>query len=421
MTKHEPRHNKSLLHEFIIWLSFMAAWSESRSFAHTVTTTSTTAFHVSTLARKSDRRVSHTFVIAAAKKTKASVEVLAPAPPVPSDVIRAAVSIDVISTTTTATTKPKRRSRKKESPESETTTDTSIESMPPKRRSKKQVPTDSDATSASTEGLTDDAKPKRRVSRKNISKEPLHWKMETSSVVMKAANALHFDNIVMNGLDGAHSDLKTDINGSQPTIVVPTKHALQYLRFAVGGNPRPLRRHRSSRGFIYNPSAAGQESFRNIVQELIFQNVTLATSHQLKDVLALQQQQPPQQPLFGEQESLIMTMVFRLRRPNQDFVGGRRGPGRLRPTALEQRLPSPRPPDVDNLAKFVLDSLNGLLYADDRQVISLHVTKLLDSDGLCLGSTEVCLQRVKDTSEELDGLLCNSFDLLSNKYLNKIE
>lgn len=32
-------------------------------------------------------------------------------------------------------------------------------------------------------------------------------------------------------------------------------------------------------------------------------------------------------------------------------------------------------PDLDNVAKLVLDSLNGLAYADDSQVIEIHMAK----------------------------------------------
>ena len=37
--------------------------------------------------------------------------------------------------------------------------------------------------------------------------------------------------------------------------------------------------------------------------------------------------------------------------------------------------------DVDNLAKSVLDGLNGIAYDDDRQVYSLHVLKLYAAKG----------------------------------------
>ncbi len=38
--------------------------------------------------------------------------------------------------------------------------------------------------------------------------------------------------------------------------------------------------------------------------------------------------------------------------------------GELRPTTK---------PDVDNTAKGILDALNGIVYADDKQVVELHV------------------------------------------------
>ena len=35
-------------------------------------------------------------------------------------------------------------------------------------------------------------------------------------------------------------------------------------------------------------------------------------------------------------------------------------------------------PDLDNLAKSVLDGLNGVVYKDDSQLVSLHITKVYD-------------------------------------------
>ena len=72
-----------------------------------------------------------------------------------------------------------------------------------------------------------------------------------------------------------------------------------------------------------------------------------------------------------------------MRRPNQDFQGG------CRLNSLKSFLPSVRPvvPDIDNLAKFVLDAMNGVVYHDDRQVCQLRVAKVLDDDGDCGGKT----------------------------------
>ena len=95
-----------------------------------------------------------------------------------------------------------------------------------------------------------------------------------------------------------------------------------------------------------------------------------------------------------------------MRRPANHFVSSRRtGPGARLKSAFSAGLSSAGGggvghirSDVDNLAKFVMDSLNGVVYADDRQVTSLNVVKVLDPDGPCLGATEVeiCVLREED-------------------------
>lgn len=37
-------------------------------------------------------------------------------------------------------------------------------------------------------------------------------------------------------------------------------------------------------------------------------------------------------------------------------------------------------PDLDNVAKIVLDSLNGIAYADDKQIVELRVKKVYGSE-----------------------------------------
>ena len=41
-------------------------------------------------------------------------------------------------------------------------------------------------------------------------------------------------------------------------------------------------------------------------------------------------------------------------------------------------MPTRRRTDVDNLSKGVLDAIKGILFADDAQVVDLHVTKYVD-------------------------------------------
>jgi Holliday junction resolvase RusA-like endonuclease len=170
------------------------------------------------------------------------------------------------------------------------------------------------------------------------------------------------------------------------------------LRFMVRGNPLPLRRHRTSRGFMYNPSATAQASFRDVVKDILFSH--LATDNDEDESVLLF-------PVLPEEHSLAMTIVFYLKRPLKHFVGSKPGPGRMRDSAPHQT--SVTRMDVDNLAKFVLDSLNGLLYEDDRQVVSLHITKLYDNHDECKGSTEICVRRLGE--ESLPKLLENTFEL----------
>jgi hypothetical protein len=74
--------------------------------------------------------------------------------------------------------------------------------------------------------------------------------------------------------------------------------------------------------------------------------------------------------------------------------------GRLK-AAARRLLFVPITPDIDNLAKFVLDSLIGVGYADDAQVVKLEVYKLRDSIGSCNGATIFHLARFNNTGTTL--------------------
>lgn len=41
---------------------------------------------------------------------------------------------------------------------------------------------------------------------------------------------------------------------------------------------------------------------------------------------------------------------------------------------------APKKPDCDNIAKAILDALNGIAYADDAQIAALHVSKFYDDE-----------------------------------------
>jgi hypothetical protein len=235
--------------------------------------------------------------------------------------------------------------------------------------------------------------------------EPMHWTLDADAPLIVRSNSS-----MANAEDGEVS----------------------LVRFIVRGQPRPLVRHRVSTFRMYNPSAAAQASFRKAVRELL-------RSHNVPNGKLLLEDDDDHEvdssnAVMFPTQSLAVSVAFRMRRPLNHFEASKRtthppaespdmassgdngidngrrgaeGRPRLRRSAPSQTFVTRS--DVDNLAKFVLDSLNGLLYEDDRQVCSLHATRMLDNDGLCLGSTEVCVRAVDDAC--LPRILQGSFGL----------
>ncbi len=79
-------------------------------------------------------------------------------------------------------------------------------------------------------------------------------------------------------------------------------------------------------------------------------------------------------PTLPLAEPIAMRMSFRLTRPKAHFLPATKS--RSRP---ELRLDAPHwapsGPDVDKLARAVLDALTGLVYSDDSQVVSIVAAK----------------------------------------------
>ena len=52
---------------------------------------------------------------------------------------------------------------------------------------------------------------------------------------------------------------------------------------------------------------------------------------------------------------------------------------KAREACIRGELHPTKKPDIDNLAKSILDGLNGIIYKDDAQIVSLHVKKVYAS------------------------------------------
>lgn len=54
---------------------------------------------------------------------------------------------------------------------------------------------------------------------------------------------------------------------------------------------------------------------------------------------------------------------------------------------LEGGVPALKKPDIDNIVKIILDALNGVAYADDKDIIEVHARKRYQGPGEEAGVT----------------------------------
>lgn len=60
-------------------------------------------------------------------------------------------------------------------------------------------------------------------------------------------------------------------------------------------------------------------------------------------------------------------------------------------TAADKKKTSPtKKPDIDNICKIVLDGLNGVAYADDKQIVSLSANKYFAIKGVERVEVRMC-------------------------------
>lgn len=119
------------------------------------------------------------------------------------------------------------------------------------------------------------------------------------------------------------------------------------IQFALKGKPKALERARLSGRKLYDPTKKEKESFRKCLRRIMAECNVLEV------------------PVYRKGAKLEVELVFHL-------------PARAGKSA-----------DIDNLAKFVLDACNGLVYYDDIQVYKLTASKVACISGKDIGNTEV--------------------------------
>lgn len=135
----------------------------------------------------------------------------------------------------------------------------------------------------------------------------------------------------------------------------------------VPGNPRALPRPTfmswmkggKMRRSVVNMAKPNQTSFKTLFQEQMLKKYGPMDG----------------QAILG-QNKITMAITFCRRIPNKDFQGGKRNKPLISGSSVQ---PHDKKPDIDNMAKFVLDSLNGVIYKDDEQVVKLVLYKTMDS------------------------------------------
>jgi Holliday junction resolvase RusA-like endonuclease len=127
------------------------------------------------------------------------------------------------------------------------------------------------------------------------------------------------------------------------------------LKFIVLGDPLAKKRHRH---------------FARIVKGKIFQGTY---SEQKGEESGFIDQIIPQLPKdhLPIKGAIYCHLFFGLRRPKSHYGTGRNS-GKLKPSA--PKYPA-KLPDFDNLEKFAVDSINKIVFEDDKQIVSCRTDK----------------------------------------------
>lgn len=124
------------------------------------------------------------------------------------------------------------------------------------------------------------------------------------------------------------------------------------IEIIILGDPKAQKRHRTfQRGKFagrYDPSANEKADFLTAIQN-----------------------NAPEKPLAGP---IFLMLIFYMQRPKGHYGTGK-NVGELKVSAP---LRHTKKPDIDNLAKFVLDAMKGIFWRDDSVISKLNVTKIYD-------------------------------------------
>lgn len=98
-----------------------------------------------------------------------------------------------------------------------------------------------------------------------------------------------------------------------------------------------------------------------------------------------------QDVLFRGPASIKAVIKFFIPRPNCQFRGPRSMLNLIDNNKMRSHM---NKPDLDNLLKFVLDAMEGIVYANDSHITSINSTKSYDNIGACHGRIVIHLTQM---------------------------
>jgi Holliday junction resolvase RusA-like endonuclease len=158
--------------------------------------------------------------------------------------------------------------------------------------------------------------------------------------------------------------------------------AIQGVAFSIYKKPIPMPRPSATITHgggirVYSPKKTKGGPFSEEVKRLV-----LVTTEKLL----------PDLPLFKDGDTgLNVSITYRIRRPNCHYRGGNRLNGVVKAGMHLRRVTGG---DIDNLIKYTLDSLNTVVYADDKMITSISAKKLWCEDPNSEGSTTVEVKKI---------------------------
>ena len=153
------------------------------------------------------------------------------------------------------------------------------------------------------------------------------------------------------------------------------------VSFTVEGNPEALSRPTIGRGakgsnkvWLRDPCKVKKQLFCDAVRAQILPG-------------GVDRQQ---EVIIFDDTAIVVDIEFYIKAPKNHFINNDRGLGRLKPDSTAKW---PKKPDIDNLDKFVLDSLQGFLFQNDSQVVKQTIRKVYHHQSPFGGQTKVFIRR----------------------------